>query len=218
MGMGAVFIFGAILTLASSNNTVPNIAPNTVPPSPTIRLPPPKATLEQGDIETEEAAAKTPTRPFVSRTPDIGPTSTPFYGDCPPRPAGAGQIFDHCAIGAPLLPALRSYAILNAWSEGLLGWGSLDVYAGGADAQGVLVIYPPGADRGELTEVYLTPIQDGLVEIVDAQGEQLVLRTLNHQQTLYFDVPTRQFIESLSTAMPTATPITTATATANVTP
>ena len=48
----------------------------------------------------------------------------------------------------------------------------------------------------------LTPLQVGAVQIKDAQGERLVLQSASGT-TFYFDVPSRQFVPSLSwTPMP----------------
>lgn len=132
-------------------------------------------------------------------------------------PAGAGVI----AQTLVLLNKGR-YAIENDWIENRSNnTQRVFVYAGelirpdGSDTtQGVVIVQVAQIslkngqavidDLGN-TE-YLTPIQAGAVKIVGAVGERLILQSVTNGTTFYFDVPSRQYVASLTSVVPTLTP------------
>lgn len=175
--------------------------------SPTSQLPPEKATIEQMGLETQEAAAQTPYWiATVWPSPTLGPTSTPDLSYVPHREAGAGIIISDTAS----VPGW-SLAVYNVWYEIPKG---IQVFAGVTDdpTQGAIAVLTPYTDIFE-PEVYLTPLKAGMIQVTDAQGERLVLSSLDGGTIFYFDVPSRQFVDSLTapnpptvTPMPTFTP------------
>jgi hypothetical protein len=159
--------------------------------------------------------AITPLPPTPSPPPDSAypggptpaPTITPDFSYVPNRVAGAGLIIsDSTGVpGWPIAPA-------NYWIQLETG---VQVYAGvtAVAEQGAVAVLAPLTDPAR-PELYLTPRRAGMVQVVGAQGERLVLRSLDGQATFYFDLPTRQFVVSLSATVsaPTVTPLPTHTA------
>ena len=155
---------------------------------------------------TRLAALKTPQPAGVSKPI---PTDSPIQlADIPSRPAGAGTIVES---GQAPFPAY--YVFQNMWYM-KKGDRVIRVYAGAqrGDPQqggktldkpwpGVLMII---ASPGEEVQ-YLTPVKAGVVKIVDAVGERLVLNA-EDGRAFYFDVPGRQFANSLTESVPTITP------------
>src|ERR1051325_2826224 len=122
------------------------------------------------------------------------------------KPLGAGILF----WGDPGPFPAMGYTIRNgAWLE-TSGGKKIVVYTGALrddpgvtfDAsQGIVIILIGGSE-----ETYKTSTQDGPVRIIDAQGERLVLKADNGK-LFYFDVPSRQFVDSLAAPdPPTITP------------
>lgn len=175
--------------------------------SPTSELPPEKATIEQMELETQQASTQTPYWiATVWPSPTPGPTSTPDLSYVPHREAGAGIIISDTASvpGWPL-------AVYNVWYEIPRG---IQVFAGVTDdpTQGAIAILTPYTDIFD-PEVYLTPLKAGMIQVADAQDERLILSSLDGSTIFYFDVPSRQFVDSLTapnpptvTPMPTFTP------------
>ncbi len=156
---------------------------------------------------------------FIPQTTIPGPTAFPpvnaIQGD-DVTPVGTG------AIGQ-FMPLLNkgSYHIFNAWVENqhndrqrVFVWaGELARPDGGETTQGVVIVevFQIAVEDGlavdkfvEATE-YLTPSQAGPVKIVDASNERLVVQSVTNGTTFYFDVPSRQFVSSLTAIIPTAT-------------
>ena len=101
-------------------------------------------------------------------------------------------------------------AIVNEWraTDGP-SYPSLEAYAGAlhpGDAQGVLLVTEHGVGDRCLPESYPTPFRAGAVEIVDAQGHRLLLRSENGSRVIYFDLDSRQFLTAPATSTPTRTP------------
>ncbi len=177
-----------------------------------------KATqLAQVD-QTETAARLTPHPKVLGPTPMLGtpkpkPTAFPPLVESDMTPAGAGVI----AQTLVLLNKGR-YAIENDWIENRSNnTERVFVYAGelirpdGSDTtQGVVIVQVAQIslkngqavidDLGN-TE-YLTPIQAGAVKIIGAVGERLILQSVTNGTTFYFDVPSRQFVASLTSVVP----------------
>jgi hypothetical protein len=219
IGLVAVVVLDiVVVSVAQRNNPASPIATPTsdasstpaINSSPTSNLPPDKATVQAIILETQQAAAQTPlSYATVYPTSAPGPTWTPDISGEPQREAGAGIIISDTAnFSGPW-----KIAVLNQWYEIPKGFR---VYAGVTDdpTQGALAILVPDEDLMN-PQVYLTPLKAGPVQVVDAQGERLVLRSLDGTTTFYFDVPTRQFMDSLTvtTTAPTVTPWPTYTAT-----
>jgi hypothetical protein len=219
LGLVAVVVVAvALATVAQRNNPASPIATPTfaasstpaVAPSPTSNLPPVKATLQEAEHETQSAAPQTPPiSSLATATLDTGPSATPNFGDAPH--AGAGIIVAH-----PTIPSNWGRVAINMWLEIPKG---IAVYAGGTEdpTQGAVFVLLPGDNPDHPVE-YLTPIKVGLIQVVDAQDERIVLKTLDGNNTFYFDVPTRQFVDSLSvtSVAPTVTPLPTEAATPTI--
>lgn len=140
--------------------------------------------------------------------PTPAPTATPGLSAWPNRLAGAGLIISN-STSLPGWPI----AVTNVWVQLRTG---VRVYAGvtSTAGQGAVVVLTARTDPAPL-ELYLTRGRAGAVQVVDARGERLVLQSLDGQATFYFDVPTRQFVDSLAltSPAPTVTPLPTFTAT-----
>ncbi|MCJ7512734.1 MAG: hypothetical protein MUO23_07155 [Anaerolineales bacterium] len=100
--------------------------------------------------------------------------------------------------------------IVNEWraTDGPT-FPSLDVYAGAlhpGDAQGVVLVTEHGVGDLCLPASYPTPFRAGAVEIVDAQGHRLLLRSQDGSQVIYFDLDSRKFLKAPATPTPTMTP------------
>lgn len=158
---------------------------------------------------TGTAAAQTPW--WAAATPwpppTQGPTPTPDFSDVRHQEAGNGTIV------WSFLQGVKDYPIMvyNQWYDNT---GGTRVFAGSTDPdQGAVGVLTPQT-KPLNPEIYLTPRKSGNVEIVDAQGERLVLQSTTNGDLFYFDLPTRSFVDSLTvtvtaptvTSMPTETP------------
>jgi hypothetical protein len=206
---GFVIIIVVIIVIAvlvnragrSPNRATPALSPSTaVPASATLDRLSGKATIEAIGRATPAAAATLTTPGSLAMpTQDTRPTPTANFPEA--TPAGAGVIVFH-----PAVPGNWGRVAINMWVELPTG---LVVFAGGTDdpAQGAVFVLLP-TERIDSPEAYLTPVKAGLVEVSDAVGERLVLKTISGDDTFYFDVPTRQFVDSFTatSAAPTVTP------------
>ena len=172
--------------------------------------------------QTRDAARLTP-QPTGTLVVDwTPPPATPrptAYGPVPDTtPAGAGGIV---AIRGPFQSSM--FLGENAWymdTEG--GRTRLVVYAGAVPEnatltdpvrQGAVIVQverlslQDGRTVAEMLEshLYLTPQQAGPVRVIGAAGEQLELQSTTGV-IFYFDVPSRQFVSSLTDGSPTPTP------------
>ncbi len=198
-----VLILGMIIVIVGGNNSATSL--QVTPPTPTNIIFPIKATNDAlMTVEHKTAAARETIGSVNTSTPDTRPTGTPFYGQ-DARVAGAGII-----SGGNNQPSIwaRRYWILSEWIETdgpdtLVFSGALiSVSNKKPSDQGVVLVVE---NRNVFHPyVYDTPQQDGAVEIIDATGRQLVLRSVKSQQIFYFDVDKRQFVSALNT--PTSTP------------
>jgi hypothetical protein len=163
-----------------------------------------KMMILTGIVQTRTNAAKTPQSLWATIPPmPTGPTETPSYSDytgAEHQFAGDGLIvFEHVNGG-------KNYPIgvIDFWVDVPRG---NEVYAGFTPSnQGAItvfahhsVIYQP--------ELYLIPQKSSGVKIVDAQGQRLVLHDIYNDNVFYFDLPSRQFVESLEATVvaPTVT-------------
>lgn len=209
IGLVAILAIGLVVAQALNyghagvvNDYVTAYPPPEESASPTNQLPPEKATLEQAELETQQAATLTPYWiATVWPSPTSGPTNTPDLSYVPHREAGAGIIISD-TTSVPSWPL----AVYNVWYEIPKG---IQVFAGVTDdpAQGAIAILTPYTDISD-PEIYLTPTKAGMIQVADAQGERLVLSSLDGGTIFYFDVPSRQFVDSLTAPNPpTVTPI-----------
>ncbi len=105
---------------------------------------------------------------------------------------------------------------LNGW-DGYLDGNSVVIYAGSQPEepeQGAIVILIRLPYRF-LSEKVLTPTKHGGVRVIAEQNNRLILQAVDGQ-LFYFDVPARRFVASLTEVVPTATPPSSLTPTANV--
>jgi hypothetical protein len=143
--------------------------------------------------------------------PAILPQATTFFPDPLATPLGAGAVF----IGSGPFSNV-AYYLESQWYEDVdagnrrifVGVGSLAVLGASVPTQqGVVVIAEAkwingsvvflGGAKGE----YLTPQATGSLHITDASGARLVLESSNGT-TFYFDVPSRQYVDSLNAPPP----------------
>jgi hypothetical protein len=157
----------------------------------------------------------------------ISPVATPTL--IPPTfpPVSAIHGEDVTPVGAGVVGQFMvslnhgRYHIFNTWIENrdsnrqavFVYAGELARLDGGETMQGAVVVQVwqssirnglPDAQHLEDTE-YLTPIQAGPVKIIDAVGERLVVQSITDGTKFYFDVPSRQFVPSMTAIVPTAT-------------
>jgi len=162
-----------------------------------------RAAVDQMWQQTHTAIAKTPW--WIGITifppPPQKPTSTPNFSEVRNQIAGDGVIVWERLDGVKNYPM----GVYNQWYDIPAG---VRVLAGGINAdQGVIGVIPDNLDF--LTpEIYLTPRISGPVQIIDAQGQRLVLQARNGD-LFYFDIPTRQYAASLTVTIvaPTVTPL-----------
>lgn len=161
-----------------------------------------KAAIEDSEHQTITAAARTPWWLAATLPPSatIGPTETPDFAGFRHQDAGSGVIvWDTITVkGYPI-------GVINQWYQLPK---SLRVLAGGINSeQGAVAVLAPGIEISS-PEIYYTPRQAGPVEISDAAGERLVLHSVSSGATFYFDVPARQFVDTLTVTIdaPTVTP------------
>jgi hypothetical protein len=216
LGIGAIVIVVVAIAIVFSNrggspssDVTQQVSPTTqVQASATLDLVSVKATIQAAIQQTAAAVPFTPPVPgsLATATQDTRPMPTPNFPEA--TPAGAGVIVFH-----PPIPGNWGRVAINMWVELST---DLVVYAGGTDdpAQGAVFVLLPG-ENIDHPETYLTPLTVGLIQVVDAQNERIVLKSLVGDNTFYFDVPTRQFVDSLSvtSVAPTVTPLPTEAAT-----
>ncbi len=143
------------------------------------------------------------------------PTAFPPISGQGVTPAGSGFI-----LQSPLIPFNAGrYFIKNAWAENLQsGSQNLVAYAGE-------LLTPAGQETGdgvvfvmvskitvknnrasiERVEESEHPVrQSGPLKVIGATGERLVLQSETTGKTAYFDVPSRQYVPSLTWTNPTS--------------
>ena len=168
------------------------------------------------EVLTQDALALTPspTLDWALATAHSGPPPAPDFSSFVHRLTDAGviiwqgqpEVFYVCyKQNMDEMPA-----IVNEWraTDGP-SYPSLEAYAGAlhpGDAQGVLLVTEHGVGDRCLPESYLTPFRAGAVEVVDAQGHRLLLRSKNGSRVIYFDLDSRQFLPAPATSTPTRTP------------
>lgn len=173
--------------------------------------PPEKQTYEVAVLRTQQAL-------MLTITPEPPPTGRPPTNT--PSPFIPG-IYDTsiAPFGVP-----QAYAMANRWQDIVNGERTI-AYAGarkdtsGATpiiTQGLIVVavYSTDLINRSIME-YEAPGETGILRITSVDGYRLTLST-QIGATLYFDVPTRQFVDSLTATItaPTTTPMPTSILTA----
>ena len=167
-------------------------------------------------VRTQDALRQTPSPTFdwALATPHFGPPPAPDFSAFVHRLTDAGviiwqgqpEVFYVCyKQNMDEMPE-----IVNEWraTDGP-SFPSLEAYAGAlhlGDTQGVLLVTEHGVGDRCLPDSYLTPFRAGAVEIIDAQGHRLLLRSQNGSRVIYFDLDSRQFLPAPATSTPTRTP------------
>jgi len=189
-------LFASLLSMAACS-----ILPESgSPPTPNSPLQTPtlnaKEALLQKVEQTVESARVKP------------PTPEPLVPILDSTPAGAGAIVK---VQPPFSNSM--YHIENTWYTDLDSKRRLYVYAGSVSApgggytdQGIVIIQVPSS-TGEIlpTSQHLTPEKLGYVRVVGAVGDRLILQSTS-STTFFFDVPSRQFVPSLTWVSPISTP------------
>jgi hypothetical protein len=224
IGFCTALVFGTlVLQLANIHQSpdtrqagsTPTFTPTATPIFPWYdQLPTNKRTYEQNEEQNRIDAVKRLTatpRPTFDRmvVPTIDPNRTPI-SPFTRTVAGSGTIVDTQL--APFSQAM--FRVENIWHT-TISDTIIIVYAGGlhSDSLGKTLPTPwQGMVRVEVrtpgtpitTTDYATPLKNGAVHIVDAQGTRLALLS-EGGQAFYFDVSTRQYVPSLSDPTPTPT-------------
>jgi hypothetical protein len=209
LGIAIVFVLRSVSTTSLPSTIVSQTplqtsVPNGYPPPPStqqVTMPPRIATSEAIYEQTMQAFRLTITP--ATTTPGIPPTPTlaPFIPG----------IYNSKAAPEPS----ANHTMTNWWQD-LVNGERVQVFAGALQDN---TIYPPGPAQGVVVvntvaidvinstlQEYDAPSGTGVLTITAVSGSRLTLQSDNGG-TLYFDVPTRQFVDSLSTtsAAPTAT-------------
>ncbi|MBI5034981.1 MAG: hypothetical protein HZB51_31020 [Chloroflexi bacterium] len=187
----ALIVVGAIFAIVARG--APSAQATPYPPN----YPPAKQTFEASIQQTRTAASNRPQPPPGPTPVPITPTSAPIVR----QPSGGGFIVADFVSPFPAM----SHVITNMWYEENASQRSI-VYAGGlrdepgvttAASQGVVIVQVETLDHEPLPGggTFSTPTKVGVVTIVNARGERLMLQSINGT-IFYFDVPTRQFVSS----------------------
>lgn len=204
LGITAVLVLGAVLAqsvrnanIAATGNPTPLEVSNTTPPNgypapvatniyPTD-YPPVKLTLEH-QIEQTRNAALTGTLP---------PTNAK---GAPPTPVGTEVPWPTGIVEDGESPFATSFVFKNRWQEVVDGQRII-VYAGStkSDAsQGIVLVWEVSRD---FNQVYPSSVREGALRVLAANDLRLTLTT-ESGTSLYFDVPSRQFVDSLTATPP----------------
>lgn len=190
-----LFLFGLTAVLLGCK---PSAAPSTSSPLPTPSSMP--------------TANPTSEKPISS----VVVVSTPLSAFPPERnstPAGSGVL-----MNTKLIPPfyVHDFIVENVWYKDTQG-GTLRTYVYGGfipapggfpTQQGVVVVQMLKMDSyGDIQQVYYrqfpTQTQSGSVHITGAVDERLILQATKGI-SFYFDVPSRQFVSSMTVIVPTA--------------
>jgi len=122
--------------------------------------------------------------------------------------------------GTGIIPPFYTHDFMftNVWYEDAES-GTLRTYVYGGfipepggfpSQQGVVVVQVLKMDsHGDIHPIYYqqfpTPTQSGSVHITGAEDDRLIIQSLNGA-TYYFDVPSREYVPSLTWVSPIATP------------
>ena len=206
------------------------LAPPTAPvvtttPAPAITTAPPTGITTP--VSTPSLAPATARQPLLQTSAPLGyPPPSTQQGTLPPGPPTPTPapfipgIFDTDAAPVPR----SGYTMTKYWWQDIVNGEEVAVFAG---ARQYNVIYPPGPAQGIVfvrtigrdlrnysLQDYDAPTGTGILTITAVSGQRLVLQT-DRRGTLYFDIPSRQFVNGLNVTShaPTATPLPTITTT-----
>jgi hypothetical protein len=93
------------------------------------------------------------------------------------------------------------FLISNAWQEYING-SYLLVYAGSMAkdlTQGILVVC---SDSNRVCRIYLSPVKDGSIRIIDIKNSSLILQSENTKEEFYFDLLALSFTNALGEEVP----------------
>jgi hypothetical protein len=178
-------------------------------------LPPVKATLAVGEIQTQQAGFNLPTldpqeqfpNPKEMLVPDVILSLKPKG-----KIAGSGII---TTLPSPNSPHKKPYYVCqqDGWvrhelEDYTMVWACVEK---DDPAQSTMVLVIDGLGKYNPLEVTVkSPVRAGLLQIVDAIDSHLVLQP-NQGQQLYFDVDAQVFVQSPDQSAPTVTPVPTRT-------
>lgn len=167
-----------------------------------IDLPPDKLAIEKEDYQRCVDAHTSPVPTNGIQPSPLLPSDSTTVANIPRRRAGAGTI-----VETSLAPFPSYYLVRNQWymeEDNRI----IRVFAGAQKGDGAvslekpwpglvaIVVSMPGTNKFISSEggIYWTPVKDGPVRIIDADGKHLTLLSENGQ-IFVFDVTSRQFIQ-----------------------
>jgi hypothetical protein len=133
---------------------------------------------------------------------EAGRSTTPDYPFTPHRAAGDGILLED----SDHPPMWADKGTVNLWRANYAdivvyaGWLGPDFYPG---IHGALFVV--GSGSGSIPEVYVAPVPEGALEIEDAIGHVLIVRTALRNSLLAFDVDSREFVRVPGASQATAT-------------
>ncbi len=199
--LALVVVFVGVFHGGSATGNAPaSLATQDTPSFPTD-VPGAKETLEAQEATEQAILLLTPSPGLGTLKPTLDVTPEPIMtADVPRQTAGAGTIIWGFP---PTFPSI-GYQLTNKWVE-VNGTTVIEVFAGARRnvndwqdvSQGLVIVLEETPQGSTISgNEYETPTKSGPIQITDAQGERLILRTRNGV-TFYFDVPARQFVDSL---------------------
>jgi len=198
--MMSLIASGGLLSPAIPASAIPaSVTPQTTlyPAIPFLTfLPPVKQTFAVAGEQTRQADMLTATLSFTPFT--IVPPQYTYA----PEPLVTG-IFNNQTAPSPI----KDFTIYNLW-QNMVNGERVAVYAGfKQDHSGRILVSTVTADKSNrVYQTYDPPPGVGRLQVIAAEGDRLTLQD-DQGNVLYFDVPTRQFVASLTGTVtsPTAT-------------
>ncbi len=173
-----------------------------------------KQTEEVSAKQTDDAYAMTPASLSDGGLFPLSSTQGNYIVEPEGSPAGNGIIVSS-QFGWPIGISPQSFYLENAWYS-TEGDAITIVYAGAAPdlsqrdlSQGMIIVERTSLDFID-SQVYLTVNKDGPLAIIGAEGSRLIILA-GESKTLYFDVPSEKFVDSLTESVATVTPVPTET-------
>lgn len=214
LAVGAVLLLGRMSGMAQANRRM--LSPTGTIPGQIVMLTSIYATME--------AAEATPLPPWVywTATPDLRPLPTPNYSGIPHLWTDSGVIidgppavFENCYKMSAEINGVPAPWVENMWYQTSgADEPEVGVYAGSyADVGDEWPNLPRSAvfivhvrDDPCVLEPHFAPFEEGPLEIIAAQGSELLLRSTVTGRTIAFSIPAAAFRTSLATATPGPAP------------
>jgi hypothetical protein len=194
IGLIALLILGAALSQAMQNSGAAVSSPAPLQTMATLYptdFPIDKQLLEQQIEQTHLAALTGPPPPTGAK-------------EGPPTPAATEAPWPLGIVEDGESPFSASFVFKNRW-QGIVDNQRLIAYAGYTKSdplQGVILIWEGAFDpSNSIDTLYFSPVKDGALQIVAENDLRLTLKTEN-DQVLYFDIPSRQYVDSLAGTLP----------------